>query len=96
MLAYLSRRLLLAGFTTIVISMLAFFVMEVPPGDAATKFVDLLMSAGDTSSMEHAETIRKDLGLDKPVFQRYLWWTTKAREQASPRTGFALRPRIRF
>ena len=56
MLAYLSRRLLLAGFTTIVISMLAFFVMEVPPGDAATKFVDLLMSAGDTSSMEHAET----------------------------------------
>ena len=76
MLAYLSRRLLLAGFTTIVISMLAFFVMEVPPGDAATKFVDLLMSAGDTSSMEHAETIRKDLGLDKPVFQRYLWWVS--------------------
>ena len=74
MLAYFSRRLILAAFTTLVISMLAFFIMEIPPGDAASKYVDALMTRGDDVAMGMAEQIREDLGLDKPVHLRYFWW----------------------
>ena len=74
MFTYISRRLILAGFTTIVISALAFFIMEVPPGDAASKYVDALMAGGDDVRIGMAEQIRKDLGLDKPVHLRYFWW----------------------
>jgi len=54
--------------------MLAFFIMEVPPGDAASKYVDALMAGGDDVRMGMAVQIRKDLGLDKPVHLRYFWW----------------------
>lgn len=74
MFTYIARRLILAAFTTIVISALAFFIMEVPPGDAASKYVDNLMTQGDDVAMGMAEQIRKDLGLDKPVHLRYFWW----------------------
>ena len=74
MVTYIARRLILAGFTTVVISMLAFFIMEVPPGDAASKYVDALMAGGDDVRLGMAEQIRKDLGLDKPLHLRYLWW----------------------
>lgn len=74
MVTYIARRLILAGFTTVVISMLAFFIMEVPPGDAASKYVDALMAGGDDVRLGMAEQIRKDLGLDKPVHLRYFWW----------------------
>ena len=74
MFTYIARRLILAAFTTIVISALAFFIMEVPPGDAASKYVDALMAGGDDVRIGMAEQIRKDLGLDKPVHLRYFWW----------------------
>ena len=74
MFTYIARRLILAAFTTVVISALAFFIMEVPPGDAASKYVDLLMGQGDEVALGQAEQIRKDLGLDKPVHLRYFWW----------------------
>ena len=74
MFTYIARRLILAAFTTVVISALAFFIMEVPPGDAASKYVDALMAGGDDVRMGMAEQIRKDLGLDKPVYLRYFWW----------------------
>ena len=48
--------------------------MEVPPGDAASKYVDALMAGGDDVRIGMAEQIRKDLGLDKPVHLRYFWW----------------------
>ena len=74
MFTYIARRLILAAFTTVVISALAFFIMEVPPGDAASKYVDLLMRQGDDVALGQAEQIRRDLGLDKPVHLRYFWW----------------------
>jgi peptide/nickel transport system permease protein len=72
--AYIARRLLLSAFTVLVISMLAYFIIELPEGDSATKHIDRLMSSGVGASEEQAEHLRVYLGLDKPVYQRYAAW----------------------
>ncbi len=74
MLAYIARRLILSVFTIFVISVLSFFIMELPPGDAASKYIDRLMLSGEAFSMALGESLRKDMGLDKPVAQRYVFW----------------------
>jgi peptide/nickel transport system permease protein len=73
-LAYIARRLILSVFTIFVISVLSFFIMELPPGDAASKYIDRLMLSGEAFSMALGESLRKDMGLDKPVAQRYVFW----------------------
>ena len=55
MTAYIARRLLLSAFTVLVISMLAYFIIELPEGDSATKHIDRLMSSGVGASEEQAE-----------------------------------------
>ena len=74
MLAYIVRRLILSVFTIFVISVLSFFIMELPPGDAATKFIDELMLSGEVASVALAKTLRRELRLDEPVAQRYAFW----------------------
>ena len=70
MTAYIARRLVLSAFTVFVISIL----IELPEGDSATKHIDRLMSSGVGASEEQAEHIRVYLGLDKPIYQRYVQW----------------------
>jgi peptide/nickel transport system permease protein len=74
MLAYIARRLILSVFTIFIISVLSFFIMELPPGDAATKYIDRLMMSGEDFSMALGASLRRDMGLDKPVAQRYVFW----------------------
>ena len=74
MTAYIARRLVLSAFTVFVISILSYFIIELPEGDSATKHIDRLMSSGVGASEEQAEHIRVYLGLDKPIYQRYVQW----------------------
>ena len=43
MLAFISRRLILAFFTIWVVSVLAFAVIQLPPGDMVDQYIDALM-----------------------------------------------------
>jgi peptide/nickel transport system permease protein len=74
MLAYLARRMLLAFFTIWVISILAFFIIELPQGDAADKWLDWAMQEGNSFDPEGAALIRTYLGLDEPQYFRYSKW----------------------
>ena len=56
--AYMARRMLLAGFTVWVISILSFFIIQLPEGDSATKHIDRLMMAGDPVSMQMVDNLR--------------------------------------
>lgn len=52
----------------ILISILSFGLLELAPGDPADAYINPLMSAQDI------ENIRINMGLDKPVYIRYLSW----------------------
>ena len=70
----MARRMLLAGFTVWVISILSFFIIQLPEGDSATKHIDRLMMAGDAVSMQMVDNLRDYLGLNKPLYQQYGMW----------------------
>ena len=85
MVAFLVRRTLLAGLTTFVISIVAFLVIQLPPGDFATTYVQRLL--GDSNYAHSAggllgdpaieQQIREDYGLDRPVFVQYAKWALR-------------------
>ncbi len=74
MLIYLLRRLGLALVTCICISVLTFVIIRLPPGDFVDAYIANLASSGSTVSMEQAEAMRRDYGLDQPVPVQYLRW----------------------
>jgi len=66
MLEYIIRRLGFSLVTLVGITILVFLMIHLIPGDP----VELI--AGDEADEQAKETIRKDLGLDKPLFVQYL------------------------
>ncbi|MDP6771623.1 MAG: ABC transporter permease, partial [Anaerolineales bacterium] len=78
MLNFLIRRTMLAGLTTLAISIIAFVAIQLPPGDYADAYVQALIGGleGRVTPAQLAleEQIRSDLGLDKPLIVQYLKW----------------------
>lgn len=77
MLQFLVRRLLLLIPTLVGISLVAFFVIELPPGDYLTAHVANLAAGGDTIDQEQLEALRRQYGLDRPLVSRYFFWIGK-------------------
>jgi peptide/nickel transport system permease protein len=65
---YIVRRLVLLVPTVVLVTLLVFLLMRAMPGDAAS------LQIGDTASREQIEALRKQLGLDRPVYQQYFVW----------------------
>jgi peptide/nickel transport system permease protein len=74
MLAYLARRLLLAVLTTWAVSVLAYVVIQLPPGDYITSYIAQMSASGSFVSQQEAEALRQQYGLDKPIWVQYLRW----------------------
>ena len=75
MAAYISRRLLLAVFTVWVISVAAFVIIELPPGDTIDRMFDrTIRTHGEGVAIEMLENLRSRLGLDQPKYVRYGKW----------------------
>jgi peptide/nickel transport system permease protein len=77
MLTYIVQRFLLALFTTWAISVLAFVIIQLPPGDFVDAYITNLSAAGTGISAEQAAQLRLDYGLDQPVYVQYLRWIGK-------------------
>jgi peptide/nickel transport system permease protein len=61
--------------TMLLVSMMVFFIMELPPGDYATRWAFRKFSGTGTSITESdIENIRIEFGLDKPAYERYARW----------------------
>jgi peptide/nickel transport system permease protein len=71
---YLVRRLLLAALTSWAISVLAFVIIQLPPGDYVTAYIAQMTSSGTTVSEDLANTLREQYGLNQPVWVQYLRW----------------------
>src|SRR5579884_4108441 len=74
MLAYLVRRLVMAVFTIIAISMLSFVVIKLPPGDYVNSYIAQMAASGSYVSEDAAATLRQQYGLDQPIYIQYLRW----------------------
>lgn len=72
---FLIERLFGMIVTLVLVSMMVFFIMELPPGDYAERFAFRKYS-GTGVSMTEADVaaIRAELGLDAPAITRYLNW----------------------
>lgn len=80
MIGYIIRRLLLGLFTLWVISIIAFLVVQLPPGDFVDDYIaNLVGEAGQgTAAAESLEkTLRAEYGLDQPAFFQYYKWISK-------------------
>ncbi len=74
MLAYLIRRLILAVLTVWAVSVLAFVIIQLPPGDYITSYIAQMSASGSSVSQQDADALRHEYGLDQPVWIQYLRW----------------------
>src|SRR3954470_13924390 len=72
MLRLLLVRLTLAVPVLILVSMVAFFLLRLAPGDPAQ------LQAGPDASPEVVQAIRRELALDEPLPLQYAAWASKA------------------
>src|SRR5215471_12537658 len=68
MLGFLARRLLYLVPVLLAVSLLTFLIASLLPGDLA--YVIL----GDQATPEKVAALRHDMGLDQPLWWRYLGW----------------------
>lgn len=74
MLRFLVRRLMMALLTLAAISVLAFIIIELPPGDYISTYVAQQQASGALLSLQEAENLRAQYGLDQPAYVRYFKW----------------------
>src|SRR5688572_2931546 len=74
MLAYIGRRVILAIFTVWAVSVLAFAIIQLPPGDYITSYIAQMASTGSIVSEQEAQNLRLQYGLDQPVYVQYFKW----------------------
>lgn len=67
---YLVKRVLLAVGILFSISLITFFILNIMPGDAVA------LMLGDTADPNTIETVRHNLGMDRPLAEQYIDWIT--------------------
>jgi peptide/nickel transport system permease protein len=74
MLQYILQRVLWAIPTLIVISIISFAIIQLPPGDFLTAYVARLAETGEVVDQATIERLTERYGLDQPVYVQYLRW----------------------
>ncbi len=71
---FIIRRLLLMVPTMFAISVVAFIIIQLPPGDFVTAYMARLASTGETIDQQVLDALRERYGFDQPVYVQYLRW----------------------
>jgi peptide/nickel transport system permease protein len=74
MYGYIVRRVLLMIPTVILVSVVSFIAMHLPPGDYLTSYASQLSSAGESLSLDAIEALRVRYGLGEPIYVQYGKW----------------------
>lgn len=75
MLRYFAQRFLFMIVTMLMVSVITFVIIELPPGDYADRYAfSKLATAGQTVTESDMIALRHEFGLDKPPIQRYFRW----------------------
>jgi peptide/nickel transport system permease protein len=54
--------------------MLAFAIIQLPPGDYLTSYISQMAASGSMISEQEAQNLRVLYGLDKPKYMQYVYW----------------------
>ena len=74
MIKYIIKRILYMIPTLIGISMLSFFIIQLPPGDFLTSRIASMVEQGETIDVATLDAMRARYGLDQPMIVRYWKW----------------------
>ncbi|MGB1286972.1 MAG: ABC transporter permease [Aggregatilineales bacterium] len=69
---FLRRRFIFFFFTFLITSLMVFFMLRILPGDTAR-----VIAGGREASEEQVAEIRAELGLDRPITEQYLSWSSE-------------------
>ncbi|HLV34754.1 MAG TPA: ABC transporter permease [Spirillospora sp.] len=73
---YIIRRVLHAVPTLFAISVFAFIVIQLPPGDFLTTYVANLSASGQVVDEAEVAALREQYGLNQPIYVQYYKWIT--------------------
>lgn len=76
MLNYILMRLLRMIPQLFIISILAFVIIQLPPGDFLTERINRLKASGLTVDQAEIDLLTRTYGLDKPMYYQYWRWIT--------------------
>jgi peptide/nickel transport system permease protein len=62
--------------TIIIISVLVFAIIELPPGDYFESYIAELKAQGEGVNLDQIEALRAEYGFDQPLVYRYFHWVT--------------------
>ncbi|MGI9303629.1 MAG: ABC transporter permease [Gammaproteobacteria bacterium] len=74
MLRYIAHRLLMMIPTLLVISIIVFVIIQLPPGDYLESHIAELQSQGESVDPDKIAFLRQHYGLDRPLYEQYLYW----------------------
>lgn len=74
MLRYILWRIAAMVPTLLLISMLVFTIIELPPGDYFESYAAELRAQGENADMDKLNQLRAEYGFDKPAYIRYFYW----------------------
>ncbi len=74
MLRFIVKRLLWMIPSLLVVSLLAFVLIQLPPGDFVTTHIATLAASNETVDQNMAAELRSRFGLDQPMIVQYLKW----------------------
>jgi peptide/nickel transport system permease protein len=74
MLEFIIRRMLLLIPTVILISIISFVIIQLPPGDFLTSYIITLESQGQLVDQGLIDSLKQQYGLDQPIHVQYLKW----------------------
>ena len=74
MLTYIARRLMYMGILLVLVSIVSFVIISLPPGDYVTTQLANLESTGVQVDEILVENLRQEYGLNRPIYVQYFIW----------------------
>ena len=71
---YIIHRILMMIPTLLVISLICFIIIQLPPGDYLESYIAELESQGESVDETKIAFLRQEYGLDKSMWEQYLYW----------------------
>lgn len=76
MLNYVMKRIVMMVPTLIAISIVSFILIQLPPGDFVTSLAAQMSQSGDSIDPATLAMLRRQYGLDEPIWVQYWIWIT--------------------